>query len=85
MSIATALAANFALITLGFALVIGPRGVTIATSLLFAATPTATAAHVLAASYGADRATVAIIVTQSSLLGLMTLPVWAFIATRLLS
>lgn len=50
MSIATALAADFALITLGFALVIGPRGVTIATSLLFAATPTATAAHVLAAS-----------------------------------
>ena len=59
------------------------RGVAIATLLLFAALPTATAAHVLAARYGADRAAVALLVTQSSLLGLVTLPGWAMVAVGL--
>ena len=61
------------------------RGIEIATLLLFAALPTATAAHVLAARYGADRAAVALLVTQSSMLGLLTLPGWAVLAVGLSS
>ncbi|TWI80721.1 hypothetical protein JM93_03935 [Roseibium hamelinense] len=45
---------------------------------LFAALPTASAAHVLASRYGADRALVACIVTQSSLIGCLTLPIWCY-------
>lgn len=66
------------------ALIMRLRSVEIATLLLFAAMPTATAAHVLAARYGADRSAVALVVTQSSLLGLLTLPIWAGVAVRLL-
>ena len=61
----------------------GVRGVPAATLLVFAALPTATAAHVLAARYGADRARVATLVLQSSLLGLVTLPCWVALAVRL--
>jgi len=59
------------------------QGVAVATVLLFAALPTASAAHVLAARYGADRAAVAVLVTQSSLLGLLSLPLWAIVAVGL--
>jgi len=45
---------------------------------LFAALPTASAAHILAARYGADRALVASIVTQSSVAGCLTLPLWCY-------
>ena len=62
---------------------VGARGVPAATLLVFAALPTATAAHVLAARYGADRARVAALVLQSSLLGLVTLPFWVAVAVRL--
>lgn len=51
-----------------------------ATLLIFAALPTATAAHVLAARYGADRTRVALVVMQSSFAGLVTLPVWTLVA-----
>jgi len=61
----------------------GLHGVVPATLLVFAALPTATAAHVLAARYGADRRAVALMVMQSSLLGLATLPVWTLVAARL--
>lgn len=43
---------------------------------LFSALPTASAAHILATRYGADRRQVATIVTQSTLLGILTLPAW---------
>lgn len=43
---------------------------------LFAALPTASGAHVLAAGFGADRVLVATIVAQSTLLAALTLPVW---------
>ncbi|OWU85887.1 hypothetical protein ATO6_03080 [Oceanicola sp. 22II-s10i] len=43
---------------------------------LFAALPTASASHVLAAAFGADRALVARMVAQSTLLGCLTLPFW---------
>ena len=70
---------------LGIALVFGLRGVTVATVLLFAAVPTTSAAHVLASRYGADRSDVALIVTHSTLAGLLTLPVWAWAAVKLAS
>jgi predicted permease len=50
----------------------GPRAVL----TLFAALPTASAAHVLAAVYGADRERVATLIAQSTLLGCATLPLW---------
>lgn len=43
---------------------------------LFAALPTASAAHVLASVYGADRERVARLIAQSTLLGCVTLPLW---------
>lgn len=61
----------------------GASGLLPATLLVFAALPTATAAHVLAARYGADRRRVALLVMQSSLLGLVTLPLWTALAARL--
>lgn len=50
----------------------GPRIVL----MLFAALPTASAAHVLASVYGADRDRVATLIAQSTLLGCVTLPLW---------
>ena len=61
----------------------GVGGTAAATLLVFAALPTAAAAHTLAARYGADRSRVAALVLQSSLLGLLTLPVWVALAVRL--
>lgn len=48
--------------------------------ITFAALPTATAAHVLAAGFGADRKLVATIVAQGTLLAALTLPFWLWIA-----
>jgi len=50
----------------------GPRMVL----TLFAALPTASASHVLASVYGADRDRVATLIAQSTLLGCVTLPLW---------
>lgn len=50
----------------------GPR----LTLTIFAALPTASAAHVLASVYGADREKVATLIAQSTLLGCVTLPLW---------
>lgn len=50
----------------------GPRAVL----TLFAALPTASAAHVLASVYGADREKVATLIAQSTLLSCATLPLW---------
>jgi len=44
--------------------------------VLFAALPTATAAHVLAAGFGADRNLVATLIAQMTLLSALTLPAW---------
>lgn len=44
--------------------------------VLFAALPTASAAHVLAAGFGANRELVATLVAQSTLLAAITLPLW---------
>ncbi len=48
--------------------------------VVFAALPTASAAHVLAAGFGADRTLVATLVAQSTLLGAITLPIWIALA-----
>lgn len=69
----------------GAATLTGSSGLLPATLLVFAALPTATAAHVLAARYGADRRRVALLVMQSSLLGLVTLPLWTALAVRVAS
>ena len=61
----------------------GAHGIVPATLLVFAALPTATAAHLLAARYGAERAPVALMVMQSSLFGLATLPLWSLAAVAL--
>lgn len=44
--------------------------------VLFAALPTASAAHVLASAFGADRALAATLIAQSTLLSAVTLPLW---------
>lgn len=55
-----------------FGIATGPKMVL----TLFAALPTASAAHVLASVYGADREQVATVIAQSTFLGCLTLPVW---------
>jgi hypothetical protein len=52
--------------------------------VVFAALPTASAAHVLAAGFGANRTLVATLVAQSTLLGAITLPIWITLAELLL-
>lgn len=48
---------------------------------MFAALPTASGAHVLAAGFGADRVLVATIVAQSTILAAVTLPIWIAFVT----
>lgn len=48
--------------------------------VVYAALPTASAAHVLAAGFGADRRLVATLIAQSTLLSAATLPVWMLVA-----
>jgi len=48
--------------------------------VIYAALPTASAAHVLAAGFGADRRLVATLIAQSTLLSAATLPVWMLVA-----
>lgn len=52
--------------------------------VVFAALPTASAAHVLAAGFGADRELAATLVAQSTLLASVTLPIWITIAALVL-
>ncbi|MCE8508733.1 AEC family transporter [Ruegeria pomeroyi] len=47
--------------------------------ILFAALPTASAAHVLASGFGADRRLVATLIAQSTLLSAVTLPFWIYV------
>ena len=46
----------------------------------FAALPTATVAHIMASVFGADSGRVSTITAQSTMIGLMTLPCWIFLA-----
>ncbi len=49
--------------------------------IVFAALPTASAAHVLAAGFGAARRPVATMIAQSTLISAVTLPIWVYIAS----
>lgn len=62
------------------ALVAGWSGPVIGALVVFAALPTASAAHVLAAGFGADRELVATLIAQTTLLSALTLPVWISLA-----
>lgn len=64
-------AATFAM-TMG----LGAAPVEAATLTVFAALPTSTSSHVLAAAFGADRDPVATLTAQSTALGCLTLPLW---------
>ncbi|MFV0513009.1 MAG: AEC family transporter [Jhaorihella sp.] len=48
--------------------------------ILFSALPTASAAHVLASGFGADRELVATLIAQSTLLSAISLPLWILAA-----
>ncbi len=67
-------------IVLGFAKLFQLDGALISTLVVFAALPTASAAHVLASAFGADRKRVATIIAQSTLLSGITLPFWIFLS-----
>ncbi len=71
-----------AIATLG-ALILGAGSAMASTIILFAAMPTASAAHVLAAGFGADRELAATLVAQSTLLAAITLPLWLSVARLL--
>ena len=62
------------------ALFAGWSGPVVAVLVVFAALPTASAAHVLAAGFGADRELVATLIAQTTLLSALTLPVWMGLA-----
>ncbi|MTI00055.1 AEC family transporter [Roseibium sp. RKSG952] len=68
---------------LAVCLATGVPGPICAALTLFSALPTASAAHVLAARYGADRTLVAGIVTQSSVIGCISLPLWCYVLLHL--
>lgn len=72
------------LVTLVACVAFGIQGPIASTLVLFAALPTASAAHVLAAGFGADRTLAATLVAQSTLLGAVTLPIWITIIEVLL-
>ena len=58
--------------------------VTAAAFLVFAALPTSTSSHILGAAYGAEREPTALIVSQSTILACLLLPVWMAVALSLL-
>ena len=53
--------------------------------VVFAALPTASAAHVLASAFGADRKIVATLIAQTTLLAAISLPIWISIAELIFS
>lgn len=63
-------------LTIAACLILAPEPALAQTLALFAALPTASAAHVLAAGFGADRELAATLVAQSTLLAAATLPLW---------
>lgn len=67
----------------GVALLLGVSAPIVPVLVIFAALPTASAAHVLAAGFGADRALAATLIAQSTLLSAVTLPVWMAVAEGL--
>ncbi len=64
----------------GCALILGGAHPVVPVLIIFAALPTASAAHVLAAGFGADRVLPATLIAQTTLLSALTLPVWMIVA-----
>lgn len=62
------------------ALMVGWSGPVVGALVVFAALPTASAAHVLASGFGADRELVATLIAQTTLLSALTLPIWISLA-----
>ncbi|MBO9477397.1 AEC family transporter [Shimia sp. R11_0] len=62
------------------ALLLGLEGGIAAALVIWAALPTASAAHVLAAGFGADRELAATLVAQTTLLGAVSLTLWITLA-----
>ncbi len=62
------------------ALVLGLESGVAVVLVIWAALPTASAAHVLASGFGADRELSATLVAQTTLLGAVSLPVWITLA-----
>lgn len=71
-------------VTLTACLILNVESAIAQTLVLFASMPTASAAHVLAAGFGADRELSATLVAQSTLLAAATLPVWITLIETLL-
>ncbi len=65
------------------ALALGTSAPIVPVLVVFAALPTASAAHVLAAGFGADRRLAATLIAQSTLLSAATLPLWMAVAEGL--
>ncbi len=59
---------------------LGASGPIVPVLVVFAALPTASAAHVLAAGFGADRKLAATLIAQCTLLSAITLPIWMTVA-----
>ncbi|WP_232272103.1 AEC family transporter [Thiosulfatihalobacter marinus] len=64
----------------GLCLVLGLPGAMAVVVVIWAALPTASGAHILAAGFGADRVVSATLVAQTTLLSAVTLPVWIALA-----
>ncbi|GAA6207200.1 AEC family transporter [Cognatishimia sp. WU-CL00825] len=62
------------------ALISGTNGPLVQVLIVFAALPTASAAHVLASAFGARREAVATLIAQTTLLSAVTLPIWIAVA-----
>ena len=68
------------MIAIGYAKATGIDAASATILVVFAALPTASAAHVLAANFGADRGLPATLIAQSTLLSCLTMPIWIAIA-----
>lgn len=68
-------------VTLGLCLALDVNPALTGLLTAFAALPPASASHVLAGGFGANRETVATLVAQSTLLSALTLPIWLILAT----
>jgi len=62
------------------ALALGSSAPIVPVLVVFAALPTASAAHVLASGFGADRRLAATLIAQTTILSAATLPVWMTVA-----
>lgn len=66
------------------AVVLHIPALTAAVLIIFASLPTSTSSHILGAAYGAKREPTALIVSQSTILACLALPIWMTVALKLL-